>query len=73
MIALPGCYGQPTNISAHGEFNAEEVEALGLQPLPDNLGAKVFTAVAYNANVRLLRQRETIVTRLTADDIFSKR
>jgi hypothetical protein len=67
--SLPECYGQPANINANGEFDAEELKALGIQPLPDNLGAGGFTAVAYNANGSRSRRREEIVARLTADDI----
>jgi hypothetical protein len=46
----PACCGQPANISADGEFDAEELEALGIQPLTYNLGAGGFMAVAYNGN-----------------------
>jgi hypothetical protein len=67
--SLPECYGQLANISANGEFDAEELEALGIQPLPDNLGAGGFTAVAYNANGGRSRRREEIVAGFTADDI----
>jgi hypothetical protein len=67
--SLPEPYGQPANINGNGEFDAAELEALGIQPLPDNLGAGGFTAVAYNANGGPSRQREEIVARLAADDI----
>jgi hypothetical protein len=69
--SLPERYGQPANINANGEFDAEELEALRIQPLPDNLGAGGFTAVAYNnANGGRSRRREEIVERFTADDIW---
>jgi hypothetical protein len=67
--SLPERYGQPANINANGEFDAEELEALGIQPLPDNLGAGGFTAVAYNAHGGRSQRREQIVARFTADDI----
>jgi hypothetical protein len=31
------------------QLDAEELEALGIESLPDNLGPGGFTAVAYNA------------------------
>jgi hypothetical protein len=67
--SLPERYGQPANINANGAFDAEELEALGIQPLPDNLGAGGFTAVAYNAHGGWSQRREQIVARFTADDI----
>jgi hypothetical protein len=48
--SLPERYGQPANINANREFDAEELEALGIQPLLDNLEAGGFMAVAYNAH-----------------------
>jgi hypothetical protein len=63
--SLPERYGQPANINANGE----ELEALGIQPLPDNLGAGGFMAVAYNAHGGRSQRREQIVARFTADDI----
>jgi hypothetical protein len=70
---LLSCYGQPANINANGEFDAEELERLGIQPLPDNLGAGGFTtAVAYNANGGRSLRREKIVARFTADDIVRR-
>jgi hypothetical protein len=48
--SLPARYGEPANVNANGEFDAEELEALKIQPLQDNLGARGFMAVAYNTH-----------------------
>jgi len=47
---LPERYGQPANINANGELTAEELEALGIEPLPDNQGAGGFISVEYDAS-----------------------
>jgi hypothetical protein len=59
--SLPEHYGEPANINANDEFDAEELDALGIQPLLDDLGAGGFMAVAYNTNSGRLRQREEIL------------
>jgi hypothetical protein len=68
--SLPERYGLPASINANGEFDAEELEALGIQPLPDSVGDVCFTAVAYNADLSRSLRREEIVVRLTADAIW---
>jgi hypothetical protein len=49
--SLPAHYGQPANVNAHGQFDAEVLEAFGIQPLTDNLGAGGFMGVAYHTNL----------------------
>jgi hypothetical protein len=42
---LPSNYGQPANINANSEFDAEELEALGIA----GMGANGFIAVDFDA------------------------
>jgi hypothetical protein len=50
-------------------LDAEELEALGIEPLPENFGVGGFAAFAYNANLGWSYRRENIVAKLCADDI----
>ena len=66
---LPERYGLQANINANGELTAEELEALGIEPLPDNLGAGGFIAVEYDANLGHSTRRDEIVDRFWQEDI----